>query len=42
VVGATSVDAGEEPGELDGSLIDGCGVELEGEGSTYDSGMGEG
>ena len=42
MVGATGVDAREEQGKLDGSLIDGCGVELEGEGSTYDSGMGEG
>ena len=34
-------DAGEEPGEVDGPLIDGCGMELEGVGSTCDSGMEE-
>jgi hypothetical protein len=41
VVGATGGDAGEEPSELDGPLIDCCGVELEGVGSTCDSVMGE-
>ncbi len=42
MVGATGEDAGEEPGELDGPLIDCCGVELEGVGSIWDPGMGEG
>ena len=41
MVGATGGDVGEEPGELDGPLIDGCGVDFEGVGSTCDLGMGE-